>query len=154
LWKVERRKISRAERRYKFSLKTGIFVAKGWNFCTADDSVDNRLISIIAELFISPIIFSKLTWSTCLLLNKEKSCQFLCYCGNLKVAKKNCRTNMVTTNISLHRGDEGYGISHNFQQYFSYIVAVSFIGGGNRHIQRKPSTCRKSLTKFLFFYSL
>jgi len=29
------------------------------------------------------------------------------------------------------------------QQYFSYIVAVSFTGGGNR---RKPPTCRQSLT--------
>jgi hypothetical protein len=32
-------------------------------------------------------------------------------------------------------------------QYFSYIVAVSFIGGGNRSIRRKPPTHRKSLTK-------
>ena len=32
---------------------------------------------------------------------------------------------------------------HHFQQYFNYIVAVSFISGGNR---RKPPTCRKSLT--------
>jgi len=32
-----------------------------------------------------------------------------------------------------------------FQQYFSYIVAVSFIGGGNRSTRRKPPTCRKSL---------
>jgi hypothetical protein len=31
-------------------------------------------------------------------------------------------------------------------QYFSYIVAVSFIGGGKR---RKPLTCRKSLTNFI-----
>jgi hypothetical protein len=29
-----------------------------------------------------------------------------------------------------------------FQQYFSYIMAVSFIGG-------KPPTCRKSLTNFI-----
>jgi hypothetical protein len=33
-----------------------------------------------------------------------------------------------------------------FQQYFSYIVAVSFIGGGNRSTRRKPPTCRKSPT--------
>jgi hypothetical protein len=26
----------------------------------------------------------------------------------------------------------------NFQQYFSYIVAVSFIGRGNQSILRKP----------------
>jgi len=35
---------------------------------------------------------------------------------------------------------------HHFQQYFSYIMAVSFIAGGNR---RKPLTCRKSLTNFI-----
>jgi hypothetical protein len=28
-----------------------------------------------------------------------------------------------------------------------YIVAVSFIGGGNRSSRRKPPTCHKSLTK-------
>ena len=40
-----------------------------------------------------------------------------------------------------------YGVYCYFQQYFSYIMAVSFIGGGNRGTQRKPPTCRKSLTK-------
>jgi hypothetical protein len=37
------------------------------------------------------------------------------------------------------------------QQYFSfcYIVAVSFIGGGKQNTQRKPPTCRKSLTNFI-----
>jgi hypothetical protein len=38
---------------------------------------------------------------------------------------------------------------NDFQQYFSYIVAVSFIGGGNRSICRKASTCRKSLANFI-----
>ena len=28
-----------------------------------------------------------------------------------------------------------------FQQYFSYFVAISFIGGGNRSTRRKPQTC-------------
>ena len=36
----------------------------------------------------------------------------------------------------------------DFQQYFSYIVAVSFIGGGNWSTWRKPLTCRKSMTNF------
>jgi len=31
---------------------------------------------------------------------------------------------------------------------YRYIVAVSFIGGGNRSIRRKPPTCRKFLTNF------
>jgi hypothetical protein len=36
--------------------------------------------------------------------------------------------------------------SSYFQQYFSYIMAVSFNCGGNRNTRRKPPTCRKSLT--------
>jgi hypothetical protein len=32
---------------------------------------------------------------------------------------------------------------------FHYIVAVSFIDGGNRSNQRKPHHCGKSLTKFI-----
>jgi hypothetical protein len=32
---------------------------------------------------------------------------------------------------------------------FSYIVAVSFIGGRNCRIRRKQPTCRKSLTNFI-----
>jgi hypothetical protein len=30
-----------------------------------------------------------------------------------------------------------YGVQRHFQQYFSYIVVVSFIGGGNRSTRRK-----------------
>jgi hypothetical protein len=35
------------------------------------------------------------------------------------------------------------------QQYFNFIVAVSFIGGGNQSTQRKPPTCRNSLSNFI-----
>ena len=42
-----------------------------------------------------------------------------------------------------------YGVLCYFQQYFSYIVAVSFIDGGYRRTRRKPPTCRKSLTSFI-----
>ena len=42
-----------------------------------------------------------------------------------------------------------YGDSRHFQKYFSYIVVVSFIVGGNRSTKRKPPTRRKSLTKFI-----
>jgi hypothetical protein len=41
------------------------------------------------------------------------------------------------------------GVYHPFQQYFSYIVAVSFIGGGNWWTRKKPLTCRKSLSNFI-----
>jgi hypothetical protein len=30
-----------------------------------------------------------------------------------------------------------------FEQYFSFMVAVSLIGGGDRSTRRKPPTCRK-----------
>jgi hypothetical protein len=33
--------------------------------------------------------------------------------------------------------------------YISYIMAVSFIDGGNRRTRRKSPTCRKSLTNFI-----
>ena len=36
-----------------------------------------------------------------------------------------------------------------FQQYFSYIVVVSFIGGGNQSTCKKPLTHHKSLTNFI-----
>jgi hypothetical protein len=42
-----------------------------------------------------------------------------------------------------------YGVSRQFQQYFSYIVAVNFIGGVHQRTQRKPPTYRKSLTNFI-----
>ena len=42
-----------------------------------------------------------------------------------------------------------YGVWPHFQQYFSYIVVVSFIGEGNLSTRRKQPTCRKSLTNFI-----
>jgi len=36
----------------------------------------------------------------------------------------------------------------HFQQYFSYIVAISFIGGWDRSTERKAPTCLKPLTNF------
>ena len=38
------------------------------------------------------------------------------------------------------------GVSGHFQQKFSYIVAVSFIGVGMQSTRRIPQTYRKSLT--------
>jgi hypothetical protein len=39
----------------------------------------------------------------------------------------------------------------HFQRYFSTMVEVSFIGGGNRSTQWKPPTCRKSLTDLIAY---
>ena len=38
---------------------------------------------------------------------------------------------------------------HHFQQYFSFITAVSVIGGGNWSTSRKPPIYRMSLTNFI-----
>jgi len=51
--------------------------------------------------------------------------------------------------IFLGLGGKGYGVQRDFQQYFSIIVAVSFLGGGNRSTRRKPLTCYKSMTNFI-----
>ena len=45
----------------------------------------------------------------------------------------------------------GYGVWHHLQQYFSYIVAVSFRGESNRSCRRKPPTCRKILTTIITY---
>jgi hypothetical protein len=42
-----------------------------------------------------------------------------------------------------------YGVSCHFQQYFSNIMVVSFIGVGNPSTQRKPPSCCTSLTNFI-----
>jgi len=42
-----------------------------------------------------------------------------------------------------------YGVQRHFQQYFSDIVAVCFIGGGRRSTRRKLQICRKSLTNVI-----
>jgi len=42
-----------------------------------------------------------------------------------------------------------YGVLCHFQQYFIYIMAFSFIGGGNRSTGRKPPTCCKLLTNLI-----
>jgi hypothetical protein len=39
---------------------------------------------------------------------------------------------------SVNCQDQGYGVEPHFQQYFSYIMAVSFIGGENQSTRIKP----------------
>jgi hypothetical protein len=34
-------------------------------------------------------------------------------------------------------------VNATFSNILAYIVTVSFIGGGNRNSQKKPSSCRK-----------
>jgi hypothetical protein len=65
--------------------------------------------------------------------------------------KKDKKTNNDLQNIKHKSRLIGlvYGIRRHFLQYVSYIMAVSFIGGGNRSTRRKPPTCRKSLTNFI-----
>ena len=44
---------------------------------------------------------------------------------------------------------EVHCVLRHIKQYFSYVVAVSFIGGGNRSNWGKSLTCRKSLTNII-----
>jgi hypothetical protein len=37
----------------------------------------------------------------------------------------------------------------HFQQYFSYIMAISFSGGGRRCTRREPPTMGKQLANFI-----
>jgi hypothetical protein len=49
-------------------------------------------------------------------------------------------------------GEEWGGVlllNVTLNNFHSYIVVVSFIGGGNRSTWRKPPTCRKTLTKLI-----
>ena len=46
---------------------------------------------------------------------------------------------------------QSYGVKCHFQKYFSYIVAVSFVDGGNQSNQRKPPTSHKLLTNFITY---
>ena len=41
-------------------------------------------------------------------------------------------------------------LSHNVV-HLALIVAISFIGGGNRSTRRKPPTCHKSLTNIMLY---
>ena len=50
-------------------------------------------------------------------------------------------------------GGLGYDVQRHFQQYFSHIVAVSCIGGGNRSARRKPPAGRKSSCNFIEKFS-
>jgi hypothetical protein len=46
-----------------------------------------------------------------------------------------------------------YGVSRHFQQYFNYIVAICFIGGGNRSARRKPPTAARQTLSHNFVLS-
>jgi hypothetical protein len=106
-----------------------------------------KLLSItkIAEIIVT------WRWSTinhflwyletfCLKLENLNKIKFE-YLGNTEKLYKLC---------CMHHFGLVYHVYHHFQQYFSYyyIVAVRFIGGGNRSTLRKQ-TCRKSLTNFI-----
>ena len=47
-----------------------------------------------------------------------------------------------------------YGVKRHVQQYFSYIVAVSLIGGGNRSTLKKLTTGQSQATDKLYYIML
>jgi hypothetical protein len=56
----------------------------------------------------------------------------------------------IIYSVSFFIFQDCFGLVYGVQQYFNYIVAVSFIGGGNWSTQRKPLTCHKSLTNSVY----
>jgi hypothetical protein len=42
-----------------------------------------------------------------------------------------------------------FGVERHFQQYFSYIMAISFSGGRSRSKWREPPTIGKQLVNFI-----
>jgi hypothetical protein len=59
----------------------------------------------------------------------------------------------IQYNIMCCHGVADRCLTPDFQQYFSYFV-ISFIGRGKRSTQRKPLTCRKSLTIFITYFNM
>ena len=66
-------------------------------------------------------------------------------CGGRAPLLKNLKTICMICIIYYKTSNKGLGycVKRNFQQYFSYIMAVSFIGRGNWSTRRKPPTCLK-----------
>ena len=54
--------------------------------------------------------------------------------------------------LKCKKKEGGYGVEHHFQQYFSYIMMVSFIGGENRSTREnhRPVTDKKKKVTNLF----
>jgi hypothetical protein len=65
-------------------------------------------------------------------------------CVYLNIYQMNCVFDDTTNRLVWF-----YSVERHFQQYFSYIVAVSFIGGRNQRTVRKPPACHKSLRNFI-----
>jgi hypothetical protein len=54
------------------------------------------------------------------------------------------KTKPVILNLNLN-----FGVQHQFQQYFSYIMATSFSGGGSRSTRKEPPILGKQLVNFI-----
>ena len=60
--------------------------------------------------------------------NNTPTFMYICTSVKIKIYSKLMSDNYIRGVEGLEEG----GLTRYFQQYFSYIVAVSFIGGGNR----------------------
>ena len=72
--------------------------------------------------------------------------------NHFKLFKNNMFIGISVADIcwyELGLGFWGYGYFTPLSTKFNYIMVVSFIGAGNWSTQRKPLTCRKSLTNFI-----
>ena len=116
-------------------------VASHWQWQTLSHNVYHKMCTVCpsSQNWLKVIKFS---WKY---LNLSKN--MICNVIQLYFSFANKFTNKMPR---MYRGGgKGYDVTHNFQQYFSYFVAVSFIGGGNRSTHRKPPNCCKSTTNFI-----
>jgi hypothetical protein len=98
------------------------------------------LIHTVTELF--NICFVNAT-PLIIFADYENKVYFKIYsCERSRLLRRVSRFNRIVSMVIGFTSTYAISAYHHFQQYFSYIVTVSFIAGGNRII---PAICRKSL---------
>ena len=98
------------------------------------------ITELLLKVSLSTITLTPWPWNTC--EDTVASCLFPFYYEGVELMRVGFSRYIDPGSVNLWRA---HSIRH-FQQYFSYMVVVSFIGVGN---WRKPPAGHKSLTNFI-----
>ena len=82
------------------------------------------------------------------MISKENSSELQTISSRAWISIKTKMTYFHCIKSNVNAGGYGYGVKRHFQQYFTYIVMASFIGGWNQNIRWKSPTCCKSLAGY------